>query len=387
MDQIDSARSASLMQTLLQMARCERSADFWKHACTHLTRLIGAEVAVVHGRTGIMLLERRAAGRALVEANDPHTAAELSFNRVHLEIGMAVNEGVRRITLSRLRRSPAFHNPLLRRHGCSEAFALCFDTETHGGVVSVTLYRSQVDRQREQPALQALRALFPAMSRAFRAHHRQMVELNVSLAVQDLLAGLPLGLALFDWRRELIYANDEAYRLAQRWVADRPAPRRKRAELRREFPEVRVISDGMEILGTKLAWYGDSRDSQLTLQHPQLPGLKAIVSRHARVDRRLDPMTFVVRFVMNGSIASSSLIDSGGRELTLLAQLSPTERSVAVLAMRGMKNAEIAATLHREVSTVKDHLTRVFGKLGVRNRAELAGLTGRQANPDATPAA
>ena len=387
MDTIDKARPATLMPTLLQMARAERSADFWRLACTYLTRLISAEVVVVHADTGVALLEHRAAGRPLVEVADPKAAFDLTFSRIHNEIGMTLNEGVRRVTFSRLRRTSAFHNPLLRRHDCAEAFALCFDTESSSGVVCVTMFRSKVDRQREQPALQALRAAFPALSRAFATHHRQMVQRNLAMTMGDLLAGLPVGLALFDWQMELIYANDEAYRLAQRWVSDRPLPRRKRVELRKEFPDIRVIQDAMRILATRMAWHDDTRDGQVTLQHPQLPGLKATIGRHSRADRRLDPMTFVVRFSLSGSVPRSSLLDSGSHELAILAQLSPTERSVAVLAMRGMKNAEIAETLHREVSTVKDHLTRVFSKLGVRNRTELASLAAPAAAFNETAAA
>ena len=33
-----------------------------------------------------------------------------------------------------------------------------------------------------------------------------------------------------------------------------------------------------------------------------------------------------------------------------------------------------AAQLHREVSTVKDHLSHIYAKLGVRSRAQLAAL-------------
>ncbi|MEV0396797.1 ATP-binding protein [Polymorphospora rubra] len=57
-------------------------------------------------------------------------------------------------------------------------------------------------------------------------------------------------------------------------------------------------------------------------------------------------------------------------------QLSDAERRVAVLAARGYTNREIAARLHITVSTVEQHLTRVYRKLKVKRRAHLpAGLT------------
>ncbi len=52
--------------------------------------------------------------------------------------------------------------------------------------------------------------------------------------------------------------------------------------------------------------------------------------------------------------------------------LSQRETEVAALVSRGHTNAEIAAALHISAGTVKTHLTNVQGKLGVRNRVEIA---------------
>lgn len=52
-------------------------------------------------------------------------------------------------------------------------------------------------------------------------------------------------------------------------------------------------------------------------------------------------------------------------------RLSESERRVAVLATQGYANREIADRLFITVSTVEQHLTRVYRKLGVRNREQL----------------
>jgi DNA-binding NarL/FixJ family response regulator len=46
---------------------------------------------------------------------------------------------------------------------------------------------------------------------------------------------------------------------------------------------------------------------------------------------------------------------------------------VAELAASGRSNKEIAAELYMGVSTVEAHLSRVYRKLGIRSRTELAG--------------
>lgn len=57
-----------------------------------------------------------------------------------------------------------------------------------------------------------------------------------------------------------------------------------------------------------------------------------------------------------------------GRDLT------PTEQRVADLARQGLRNAEIAARLYVTPKTVEATLSRVYRKLGVRSRTELASL-------------
>ncbi len=62
----------------------------------------------------------------------------------------------------------------------------------------------------------------------------------------------------------------------------------------------------------------------------------------------------------------------GGRRGTS-DELTPTEARVAELAGQGLRNAEIAAQLYVTPKTVEATLSRVYRKLGVRSRTELAG--------------
>jgi DNA-binding NarL/FixJ family response regulator len=55
-----------------------------------------------------------------------------------------------------------------------------------------------------------------------------------------------------------------------------------------------------------------------------------------------------------------------------LARLTNREREVACEVGRGSSNAEIAARLHLSVPTVKAHVSRLFDKLGVTNRVQIA---------------
>ena len=57
-----------------------------------------------------------------------------------------------------------------------------------------------------------------------------------------------------------------------------------------------------------------------------------------------------------------------------LRSLTPRERAIAALVARGKRNREVADELGISEGTVKIHLHRIYEKLGVGNRTELAVL-------------
>ncbi|TDP98165.1 response regulator [Labedaea rhizosphaerae] len=57
-----------------------------------------------------------------------------------------------------------------------------------------------------------------------------------------------------------------------------------------------------------------------------------------------------------------------------LTALTPREREVLALVGRGRSNTEIADDLTLSEATVKTHVTRIFGKLGLRDRAQAVVL-------------
>jgi ATP/maltotriose-dependent transcriptional regulator MalT len=58
------------------------------------------------------------------------------------------------------------------------------------------------------------------------------------------------------------------------------------------------------------------------------------------------------------------------------AELTPQEEAISELVARGLSNREVAAELYVSTKTVQYHLTRIYGKLGIRSRAELAAQRG-----------
>jgi ATP/maltotriose-dependent transcriptional regulator MalT len=55
-----------------------------------------------------------------------------------------------------------------------------------------------------------------------------------------------------------------------------------------------------------------------------------------------------------------------------VAQLTEREREILALLARGASNREISETLFIAGGTVKNHLSNILGKLGVRDRTQAA---------------
>ncbi len=77
----------------------------------------------------------------------------------------------------------------------------------------------------------------------------------------------------------------------------------------------------------------------------------------------------LIRQVARGAGASSTRASEARQRL---AVLTDRETEVAVAVGRGLSNAEISTQLHMSVPTVKAHISRLFTKLEVHNRVQIA---------------
>jgi len=93
------------------------------------------------------------------------------------------------------------------------------------------------------------------------------------------------------------------------------------------------------------------------------------IRRVAAGDPILSPA--ITRRLMDRAVTESG---AQRRARTALAALSSREHEVALAVGQGSTNAEIAASLHLSVATVKAHITRILTKLGLGNRTQIALL-------------
>ncbi|WP_165367834.1 helix-turn-helix transcriptional regulator [Phytoactinopolyspora endophytica] len=110
--------------------------------------------------------------------------------------------------------------------------------------------------------------------------------------------------------------------------------------------------------------------------------------RLRRMGRRIEAASWLHRaMVMAEECGAAALVvrteaelRATGRRTTVetvdIDDLTEAEQRIAALVVEGRRNREIAATLFVSVRTVETHLSRIFRKLGVRSRTELAAALG-----------
>ncbi|MFL6120409.1 AAA family ATPase [Actinophytocola sp.] len=133
---------------------------------------------------------------------------------------------------------------------------------------------------------------------------------------------------------------------------------------------VSILTEAMEILDAagdryELAYtLADLGKAQQVLGAFSRARMAARRAWHAALDCDAIPLSNTVRPALAGE-------DTDDTDLTGVAALSEAERRVAALAAQGYTNREISSKLFVTISTVEQHLTRSYRKLGVRQRTEL----------------
>lgn len=157
---------------------------------------------------------------------------------------------------------------------------------------------------------------------------------------------------------------------------------------------------GLEALGELQRHHDRMRTILLaaTIDRPQLltavqRGVRGLILKDSTTEVLFDAIVSVLagQYFLGRTLITDlmetvrPLIDSSRAQGGKLAfGLTPREREVLALVSAGCSNKEIARQCAVSEETIKHHLTRIFGKLGVSNRTELAMLAARN-GLDTTP--
>ena len=97
-------------------------------------------------------------------------------------------------------------------------------------------------------------------------------------------------------------------------------------------------------------------------------GVRGIVQRNVQPEQLVDSL----RKVLAGELQIGFAVTSDAAQPRRRVSLTPREREIVSFLRQGMRNKQIAGEMGITEGTVKIYLFRLFHKLGVRNRFELA---------------
>jgi len=136
-----------------------------------------------------------------------------------------------------------------------------------------------------------------------------------------------------------------------------------------------IVAIHGEIDGVNIVVNGASEEGQSLVEC-----LKAGATGYTAAGARLEEVISAIRAAARGQLLCS--VDKLAKELSdadvrptvpvLSTELTPRENQVLALIERGLTNKEIARSLGVELSTVKNHIHSILGKLQVRRRTQAA---------------
>ncbi|PPK71371.1 response regulator transcription factor [Actinokineospora auranticolor] len=158
----------------------------------------------------------------------------------------------------------------------------------------------------------------------------------------------------------------------------------------RERPDVVLMDvrmpvlDGVAATGRLVADHPDTRVLMLTtfdIDEYVYAALRAGASGFLLKDATAADLVAAVRAVASGGALLAPTVtrrlverfvaqDPLPPDSTAISRLTPREREVLTLVARGLSNAEVARALHLAEETIKTHVGRVLGKLGLRDRVQ-----------------
>lgn len=209
----------------------------------------------------------------------------------------------------------------------------------------------------ERAFLEQLHPMIEAALRRLRAVESERTKRQV---YEHFLHQVPLTVMFVDTNGELLFATPEAEKQCARWNRGL----RNMAEL--QLPE----HAGQMFEQAGGAALPANRPGSIKLAHPSLNGLALKIDRSWHFPGLQLRPCYVVTF-LDAPAAEGEASEPSEAGLRVLQQLTPSERRVAQLVARGMRNEEIAEHLCRSRRTVEFQLNSIYRKLGIGCRTQL----------------
>lgn len=281
---------------------------------------------------------------------------------------LIANPKVRWYTFSQIASRDTLAQARLRNQnpkpGWREFIHLAFWNKTRlEAVLSIRLRADRNDLDNEE--LIFLTDLYPLLDAGLRRVRKLESERVLHRAFGVLLRKIPVAAAIVDHRLTPLYISPHAARLCRAWgkMAGTRLPGAIERQLRpRLGGQVEPIGDSMATSG-----------GTVTIRHDSRPGLAMRIEISAALELAIGQRHHLLTMVPEDQhdVADGPFSTEA---LPLLQRLSPSERSVAALLAKGLRNEAIARRRRRSRKTVESQITSIYRKLEVENRSQLIRL-------------
>lgn len=362
---------------LLELSCTRDSAEFWELLVKVLRIVIPHRTLVVWSYFSTMLFQTVPALHQEAWPQDAADAFALRPGALFQLIRAGFEIGVQAIPREIFADAAVFNHPLLRGSNVVEATTVSFGKpeEPSQSTTVLALYHAPEDQA--ELSRSKLIECFETLNRIVSIFLIDTQRNAFTDSAFGLLNDFPVGLIMLGWNNhQILFVNREGYR--QTYVWNSAPDGRVGSDVKERFDLPHEINHAREqLMAAYIACLRQAMPPALntiTLTNARDPSLKVAVRIILDRDYPLKTPNFIVRFLTANARAVDRLFEPTSLQLSVLADLTATERSVAVLVMRGMTNKDIAKALNREVSTVKDHLSRIFDKLNIRSRTQLVRI-------------
>ena len=362
---------------LLELSCTREPAEFWELLVNVLRLVIPHRTLVVWSYFSTILFQTSPTTQPDTLSQDAADAFALRPGALFQLIRAGFEIGVQAIPRDIFASAGVFHHPLLRRSDVVEATTLSFGKagEPSQSTTVLALYHAPEDHA--ELSRSKLIDCFETLNRIVSNFLIDTQRSAFTDSAFGLLNDFPVGLIMLGWNNhQILFINREGYR--QTYVWNNAPDGRFGSDVKERFELPHEINGAREqLMAEYIACLRQAMPPALdtiTLTNARDPSLKVVVRIIIDRDYPLKTPNFMVRFLTANARAVDRLFEPTSLQLSVLADLTATERSVAVLVMRGMTNKDIAQALNREVSTVKDHLSRIFDKLNIRSRTQLVRI-------------
>jgi DNA-binding CsgD family transcriptional regulator len=372
-----------LQRAVIGLETAANVTDFW----TALRGFIGTALPDHHSATLFLDAQEKVPGALTLHSQPSRRPADWWRARAKLTPTHAYlndHPGIKLYNLEQMlpaepvaRRRSDFYRHVLRPEGFDKLVGLT--TWEKGERKSIlVLRRAFAHAEFTRGEMNLLLDLHPIFDRNLRRIEKQEEERVCRSTLQQFINLLPQGVLLVNAKRELVFANPEAFETCAMWNLGSDVARRMNSRAVFSIPPLfletyeALLAEHYALALTPGNSLGGLRRK---LAHPEQPGLRADLSLVA-MDDPLLTRPYLFAQLINHAALSAPTAAAQERQLAVLAQLTPREREVALLVREGLGNEEIATRLHKGVGTIKNQLQSIFAKLAVNSRAKLVARLG-----------